>query len=279
VDLIELWNVICRGKWLVFLACALSGSVGAAYALIATEWYRAEVLLIPVKSKPSDALGSQLSGLASIVGVSVAGDDEIEQLAVLESREFARDFIEDHELLPVLYAERWDREKKVWEGSEDGWPDLRDAVTLFDTKVRYVSQDRRTGLVLLAVEWTDPRLVASWATEMTLDLNVRMSKRAMARAEANVAYLRAELAATNVVQLQQPIGRLLELELQKLMLARNSSGYAYRVVDEAQVPRRPVRPRRVLVVVACVVLGGMAALFALIIRSAVASRRSNMIAD
>ncbi|HLF13052.1 MAG TPA: Wzz/FepE/Etk N-terminal domain-containing protein [Gammaproteobacteria bacterium] len=273
MDLIELWNVVWRGKWLIILMCTLFGALGIAYALTAQKWYRAEVLLIPVKTSPADALASQFGGLASFVGLNVSGNDDTESLAVLRSREFARRFIEEHDLLPVLYADKWDQVNKAWVGDEDQWPDVRDAVTLFDRTVRRVTQDRNTGLVVLAIDWKDPELATFWVKQMASELNIRMSERAMAQAEANVAYLRAEMEATSLVQLQQPVARLLELELQKLMLARNSSEYAYRIVDDAEVPKGHIRPRRKLIVMVSVVLGGAVALSWLIVANAFASGR------
>jgi len=265
MDLIALWNVLWGGKWLVLLSCTAFGAMGLGYGLMATKWYRAEIVLIPVKN-PVNALTNQISGLANIVGLNVgAGTVEIEPLAVLRSRAFARSFIEENDLLPVLFAEQWDPAAKAWRGEPEDWPDVRDGVVLFDNIVRNVSDDRRTGLVVLAVEWTDATMAATWAAELADLLNVRMSERARAQAEANIEYLQAEIAATNLVPLQQPIGRLLELELQKLMLAKNSSEYAYRIVDDPVIPKTPIRPRPALTLTVAAVLGGMIAVFALIV--------------
>jgi uncharacterized protein involved in exopolysaccharide biosynthesis len=59
----------------------------------------------------------------------------------------------------------------------------------------------------------------------------------------------------------------LEVEMQKLLLARNSTEYAYRIVDEADVPKRPVRPSRALAAVIGWVLGGVIAVAVLVIRN------------
>lgn len=50
---------------------------------------------------------------------------------------------------------------------------------------------------------------------------------------------------TNLVALQQAIGRLLENELQKLVLARGNEEFAFRVIDTAVAPRKKPRKKSV----------------------------------
>ena len=74
IDLWQLWDTIWSGRWLVVAITSLFAVGAVAYALVAQEWYRAEVVLAPADKKGgmSGAL-SQLSGLASLAGVSVGG--------------------------------------------------------------------------------------------------------------------------------------------------------------------------------------------------------------
>jgi uncharacterized protein involved in exopolysaccharide biosynthesis len=92
-------------------------------------------------------------------------------------------------------------------------------------------------------------------------MNDRLRERALLEAETNVAYLQGELGATSVVTLQQSIGRLLESELQKLMLARGSEEFAFKVVDPAQVPLEHARPRRTLIAIIGTMLGVIFSIF------------------
>ena len=183
-------------------------------------------------------------------------------MAVLQSRDFARAFIEDLSLLTVLFSDRWDATEGRWlEPDQDLWPDIRDAVQYFNDNVRDVDEDPATGLVTVSIEWTDPELAAQWVSLLVTRLNDYMRNRALAEAQANVEYLQQEMAATTVVALQQSIGRLLEGEMQKLMLARGNEEFAFRIIDRAQVPKIPSRPRRRLIVMAATAAGGLLAGF------------------
>ena len=275
IDLFELWNILWQGKWLVIASTVVFAVGSVVYALAQTQWYRAEVLLAPAEGRSSPAVGGQLGGLAALAGVSVGGGESAEAIATLRSREFVRAFIEDFDLMPVLFADEWDAARGAWrDPNPEEWPDIRDGVRFFLEDVLKVSEARDTALVTLAVEWPDPELAAQWAMTLTSRLNQRVRDRALREAEANVAYLQAELAQTSVVTLQQSIGRLLESELQKVMLARGNEEFAFRVIDSAEVPNKPARPKRALIAVVGTMLGGMLGVAAVFVRHVVRSRKS-----
>lgn len=275
IDLFELWNILWQGKWLVIASTVMFAVGSVVYALAQTQWYRAEVLLAPAEGRSSPAVGGQLGGLAALAGVSVGGGESAEAIATLRSRDFIRAFIEDFDLMPVLFAEQWDTSRGNWlDPDPDNWPDIRDGVRFFRENVLAVSESRDTGLVTVSVEWVEPTMAASWAMALIERLNERVRDRALQEAETNVSYLQNELAQTSVVTLQQTIGRLLESELQKVMLARGSDEFAFRVIDAAEVPKQPSRPRRSLIAIIGTMLGGMLGVFAVFVRHMVTKAKT-----
>jgi uncharacterized protein involved in exopolysaccharide biosynthesis len=256
--LAELWSIIWRGKWRIVGITFVFAVLSATYAVLATEWYRSEVLLAPAEGRDASPLQGQLGGLAALAGMSVGGGDSVEAVATLKSREFARDFIEDEGLLTVLFADEWDADAERWLTDDpDKQPDVRDAVRTFHEEILRVDEDRATGLVTVAVEWTDPDLAAEWASSLVQRLNSKLRDRTLREAEANVAYLQSEMQETNVVTLQQAVGRLVESELQKLMLARGTEEFAFRTIDPAEPPDRRIRPKRTLIVIVGTFVGAV----------------------
>ena len=269
ISLRELWDILWRGKWLVIMLTVLFAVGSVVYALWAEEWYRAEVLIAPADENSTTGLSGQLGGLVALAGVNVGGGNSAEAVAVLESRDFAREFIEDYDLLPVFYSDEWDSSAGNWkrDDSQDR-PDIRDAVKYFHDNILSVTQNRQNRLVTLAIEWTDPEVAAEWAAVLVSRLNARLRDHALKEAETNVEYLRSELAQTNVVTLQQSIGRLLESELQKLMLARGNEEFAFRVLDSATAPKERVRPKRSLIGAMGTLLGGILGVVVVLLRHA-----------
>ncbi|HEY4210723.1 MAG TPA: Wzz/FepE/Etk N-terminal domain-containing protein [Steroidobacteraceae bacterium] len=269
LDLGTLIRVVRDGCWFILVVTVLCVLGGAAYASLAREWFQAEVVLIQSESKGASSTLSQLGGLASLAGINVGGIGGNEQaaLAVLRSREFARDFIEDENLLPVVLFDQWDAKAGKWKDSDPRrQPDIRDAVTIFDKYVRSVSEDRKTGLVTLSITWTSADTAAQWANMLVERVNARLRKQAIVEAEGNIKYLQGEIAATSVTTLQQSIGRVLESEMQKLMMARGAEQFAFKVIDRATPPKRRSRPQRSLIMAASFLFGMVASMAVLVLR-------------
>ena len=166
LDLRALSSKIWQGKWLIIGVTAAFTLSSAVLVLILTSWYRADVVLAPVRATSADDLASplgSLGGLASLGGISVGGSTS-EPLAVLESRDLAREFIEQQNLLPVLFARQWDAKLARWTPTDPkDWPDVRDGVKYLLEKIRTVKDDKKSGLVTLTIEWKDAKTAAAWA--------------------------------------------------------------------------------------------------------------------
>jgi uncharacterized protein involved in exopolysaccharide biosynthesis len=276
LDLVALSSKIWQGKWLIIGVTAAFALSSAVIVLILTSWYRADVMLAPVRATSADDLASplgSLGGLASLAGIGVGGSTS-EPLAVLESRDLAREFIEQQNLLPVLFARKWDAKSARWTPADPkDWPDVRDGVKYLVEKIRTVKDDKKSGLVTLTIEWKDAKTAADWANLFVDRANERIRARALLEAQANVNFLQRELANTSVVTLQQSIGRLLDTELQKVMLARENKEFAFRVIDRAEVPKWPVWPKRVEVVALATLFGGVLSIYLVFLRDGIRRRR------
>jgi uncharacterized protein involved in exopolysaccharide biosynthesis len=134
-----------------------------------------------------------------------------------------------------------------------------------------VTEDRRTGLIRLDVEWRDRTQSAAWANKLIANVNEEMRARATVEARHNQEYLRDQLKSTDVFELTQAIYRLLEVELKNEMVASVTTEYAFKVVDPARTPQQRdfVRPRRVLLIVFGVVVGFAAGIVLALLLNAV----------
>lgn len=278
-DLVALAGRIWQGRRVVIGIAAILTALAIVYALLADQWYRAQILLVPSDVKSMRGMSASLSslgavgGLASLAGINLGADNTAEPLAVLTSRDFTRDFIADQKLLPVLFADDWDAKAGRWKASDpDDWPDMYDAIKAFDEDVRYVKEDKKTKLITLSIEWKDPKVAADWANLLVRRLNDRMRQRSLKEAESHISYLKQELATADIVPLQQSIGRVLESELQTAMLARVSEEFAFRVIDSADPPKWRSWPKRAQIVVLAAVLGVLIGSFVVLVRHAFRTR-------
>jgi uncharacterized protein involved in exopolysaccharide biosynthesis len=277
----EFLHELRQGKWLLIGITALCVGLAALYAFTATSWYRAEVLLKLADPKSVQGLSGQLGGLeglAGLAGINLGSDNTAEPIAVLTSREFTGNFITSQNLLPVLFAKKWDASAKRWKSSRArDQLDVRDGIRYFDKTLRTVTEDRKTKLIRMTVDWTDAETAAAWANLLVERANEHMRQRALTEAQSKVNYLKQELATSNLVTIQQSIGRVLETELQKLMLANVNKEYAFRVIDHAQIPKWRNQPRRFLIVLASCFLGPVIATLSVFAR--LAFRRARTVRD
>jgi uncharacterized protein involved in exopolysaccharide biosynthesis len=245
-------RALLGGKWVILTCTFLLVALVMIYYFNATRWYKAEVTLLPAESKSSTGLVGQVSSLTGALGIRslVNTGTKPEPLAVLRSRDFIGAFIDGHKLGPVLQQHM---PRSLFGGKKS--PTDQEVITYFLKKVYSVSEDRRNGLVNLDVSWTDPVLAAEWGNALALQVNARMRADALAGAESNVKFLREELAATSQVLIQQAIGKLIQDQLENVLLARGNVEFSFRVIDRAFPPLSPASPQLLRLLFVALVTG------------------------
>ena len=257
-------TVYASKRWLALSILVCTG-LSTTVAIFMTPVYRSTAVLVP--AGPDRGLGGagatlgQLSGLASLAGISLSGrDGNVEEaLAVLTSRQFLERFISDYRLLPKLFPPSWGASLRRRITVDEDTPTLAQAYKVFSQNLLSVTQDRRTGLVSVSVDWKDREEGASWVNELVRRVNEEMRSRAISSANASTAFLERERTTTEYVETREVINRLIEGQIRQRMLATVSTEYAFRVVDRALPAdkKEPLRPRK-LRLIALGFLAGLA---------------------
>jgi len=280
IDLLEYWRVIWGNRKLIVGVAFAVALLAAGISLTMSNIYRAEIVLAPVSGEGSksgglsSALGG-LGGLASMAGISLGGGGSVEEnLAVLKSREFLWQFIKDQKLMPILFEDDWDADKKGWkEDDPEKQPGLWDAYRLF-TKggLLTVSKDKDSGLVTVSIEWKDAVLAADWANMLLNRLNEFLRQQAISRSNGNLHYLNKELSHTHVADMRQALFELISQQQKKAMLANTQKEFAFQVIDKAVAPDRKAKPKRSLIVILSAFVAGFLAVIYVFIREGIKRR-------
>ena len=124
----------------------------------------------------------------------------------------------------------------------------------------------------VTVEWHDPAVAATWANELVDRLNATARRQAIEDAQGSLKFLREEQSKNDMVALQQAVGKLMEAQLQSIMLANVKQEYAFKVIYRAVAPDSDdyVRPRRVLLVGGALSLGSLFGIFVALVTAAFA---------
>ncbi len=244
-DLLAVLAMLSQYKLVLFAAFLLAAIAAFALALWVEPRYRAEIVVMPttLDGGPQLQLGSMLGnlgGLASLAGLNLgggtSGDWREQNIAFLSSRAYGQRFIEKHDLMPELYPDDWDAQSGEWTLPPEHQPTLWDAYNRFDGSVRELEVDDVTGLITVSLTWTDREKVTRWANALIRDANELIRERDVEEARRSIEYLEREASATNVIELRQAIYRLMQDQINKVMLANVRAEYAFRVVDPAFTP-------------------------------------------
>jgi uncharacterized protein involved in exopolysaccharide biosynthesis len=237
----------------------LCTGASVAYAFLATPYYLSSTLITPVSDSSASAgvFGQVLSGFG-FGGLSArqARNSRAVGLAALSSPFFNRAFIEENNLLPVLFSDIWDAENGEWLVDDpDDIPTLQEGYELFADEVLEVDDQGFNGLVKVSITWKDPQIAADLANKLVESVNMRLREQAIQDADLTIEYLNEELAGTTAVGLQQSLYGLIQAEIEKRTFAKVQKEYSFTVLSPATPsdPDKWERPKRLFVI--CVGVG------------------------
>jgi hypothetical protein len=187
-------------------------------------------------------LSNKFSGLADMAGLSIGGSSagiEGEQaLARLKTRSFLTKHIKEKNLKPILFADRWSEQGKLW---IDGEPSNREvSELLLDMITTSMNPEDKAGLVTFSLEWKNPansNKIADIANNLVGSMNFHAKQRAIVEAKNSISFLEKELEQTSILNSQAILYSMIEQQMQKIMLANIRDEFVFKVIDSAVVPR------------------------------------------
>ena len=201
-------------------------------------------------------MAGQLGGLASIAGFSLpdGGVSKTELgIEVLKSRKFVRDFVKRHKIVPqLLAAEGWNNNtrKLTLDSSEyneetKSWPKRDEPPTneeIYGTfsKSLILQEDAASEFIILGFRHISPDLAAKWTELIIKDLNNAIRKQDIEEAESSIAFLRQQIEASPLSDLQTLFYNLIQSQTEKMMLANVREEYVFKTIDPATVPEKKI---------------------------------------
>jgi capsular polysaccharide biosynthesis protein len=262
---------LMRRQWLLLVIVPTIFVVSAAaFVQMATPVYEARVVIAPMREENNSglfrSLTGQFRGLAPTLGLDIGGTTLTDRaLATMRSKTFSVEFLRERQFVPALFPERWDSSRNVW---RDRAPSTDQIFERFDRRVRFISVDRATGFVQVAIRLPDREATALWAEQFIEQINEKIRLQAAEEATRNLNYLNRELRNEHPLGVRNALFELVESQIREQMLASVRRDFAYRVVDPPTVPDsdRPVSPKRALSISLALLAGVLLATLAAVIR-------------
>ncbi|WP_417436023.1 Wzz/FepE/Etk N-terminal domain-containing protein [Idiomarina abyssalis] len=298
IDLRELFGIVWEGKWWI-IAITFVFAVGSViYSLSLPDIYKAEATLAPTEESQGQGLGGELGGLANLAGISVGSgrvDKVTMAMEIMKSRQFIRNFVEKHNILPEIMAvkewhqssdklifneEVYNAETKEWvrevEPPKQPEPTSWEYVNAFKGSLLIEKNENTPGLIKLAITHQSPSVAHRWVEWLIQDINNHMRQRDIQEAQSSMDYLQKELSETNLSSMQQVFYQLIEKQIQTIMLANVRPEYVFQVLDPSVVPEQRDSPSRALICIVGTFLGGFLSLLAVFIRHLVRTNKKDV---
>ena len=294
ISLVDLARVIWQRKAYIFAIVALS-IFGASFYLLSTpDIFKTEAVILPLQGRntislPSNLLG--IEGLKEMIGESMPGMLEAPNSSkirsILTSRRLNLLLVEKFDLLPILFADQWDKSRQRWRGEENNNkyfgalihgseklfganldslikpPSPLDGSQLLQQKISVTTNKKNSNLVVIEFEDTDPGFAFLMTTRYIEALDDYLRSEAITRANDSKNYISVlKQAQPN----EQTMKRLEELSLafaEQELFAKMKSSFLFEVIDPPIQPERPFKPKRsqilVLTILASLLFGTLLA--------------------
>jgi len=273
IDLVEMWRVVWSGKFFIItfvIFCTLVAGVVSFVFL--PEMYESSAVLIPVKKEETSFsnLGGLLGNLPLPINLPEQGSSNI--MSFLQSRTLKERLISKYNLLPVLYSDLWDEERKSWNVNN-----IKDKPTLiFAIQEEIlddfftVEQDKNTELINLSWSGEDPAFCSLMLERVINELTFFLENEYVSDAKREREFVEGQLSkATEELEYwerQVPSEKLRlsminrerlasqtiytelrkQLELAKINEAKKLE--TFEVLDKPFVPEEPFKPQKLLII-------------------------------
>ena len=279
----ELLGYIWAKKWFLLATVLVFALLAIAVVVTVPNTYKAVALVAPTQSlQGKDALlDSQFGGIAALAGISLNDDSAFKTevaVAKLHSKEFLFRFIDKYQLAaPLIALEHWDEQNNqlVFDATrydhnskqfllDDELNPLWLAYKAFLTRLSL--EKEKSGLMLLSFQHESPYLAKQVVEQLLSDINQETKQADISQADKSIQYLNEQLEKTELSDMRVMFFRLVEEQIKAKMLTEIKDEYSFTTIDPALLPEEIHSPQRLLILVVCIMLGGIFGVFFLLVR-------------
>ena len=277
VDLKEILQILFNKKILIGFLTLFFAVVSVFAAISMSDVYKSSSLLAPTSQ--DESLSSSLGGLSSLAGIAgvslPAGSISDSQIAVkrIESFEFfSKNFLPSIKLEDLMAEKKWIPQenkliydKDIFDESSNKWvrkvsypkktiPSSQEAFKEFK-KALSINQDEETGLVYLSIEHISPHVAKEWMDVIIYNINECMREIDKEDAQNSINFLSDSIKTTNSQSIKLVFSKLMESQMQTLMLASSNEDYIFKTINSPIVPEEKSGPNRAFICIVGTLFG------------------------
>ena len=297
IDLRELFYVLLDGKWIIISLTAFISIVGVIYSLLLPNIYESKALLVPVNSSGVSGSLRSYSSLAGLAGITLpTGGDEgnsAKAIKKIRSLSFFENNILTNIYLPDLMAVRsWDTQTNtitfddnIFDTNSNTWvrdysypkqqiPSPQESFEVFIEEHLSLSEDKELGFITLSIRHQSPFVAKQWVELVVNEVNSFYRQKDKLESEKAVSYLNEQILMTSFSEIKEVLAQLLQDETKKLTLIEANQYYVFDYVDPPAVMEEKSEPKRALICILSILLGGMLSILFVLIRHYTFSKKT-----
>jgi uncharacterized protein involved in exopolysaccharide biosynthesis len=159
----------------------------------------------------------------------------------------------------IYYDENiYDSQSNVWvrdvEFPKKSVPSNQEAFEIYK-EILSINRDEKTSFVKISIEHQSPFIAKEWIEIILKNINESMSEIDRKYAQNAIDFLKMQYSETNIQSLRIGISKLLETQMQTLMLSSSENDYIFKVLDSPVVPEKKFSPNRLIILFAGTIFG------------------------
>lgn len=289
INLLKIFKILWAKKITILLITSLFSLFSIFIALSLPNIYTSKILLAPTESEES--LNSSIGNFSPLTSLRLPGvnlpidtsSKSVEAVERIKSFEFFSNyFLPNIKLENLMAVKSWipqsntivyynnlyDQEKNIWTRSADpskNRPSAQEAFIVY-REIMNIREIKKNFFVTISMEHHSPIIAKKWVEIVFNNINESMREADMINAQNSINFLNTSSKSTNVQSIRDVISRLLENQMQILMLASSNKSYVFKVLDSPIVPEKKSSPNRGIIVFLGTLLGGMFAILIVLYR-------------
>ena len=259
INLKEVISKIWVNKFLVFSITIIFAVSSVIFAIYSPNIYKSTSILVPTNQ--DDTLSAKLGSLSSfgnLAGISIPtgpttkSQEGIERIKSFEF--FSSSFLPNIKLENIYASESWDEvtntinyDRKLYDQEKKQWvrkvsfpkktqPSAQEAYELY-LEILSVNQDIQTSFITISIEHHSPHIAKKWVEIIIQQLNKKMREIDQDQATKSITYLNERAQQTNIQSIKEAISKLLENQMQTLMLAASNEDYVFISLNNCSINR------------------------------------------
>ncbi|MDC3239531.1 hypothetical protein OAU43_00175 [Gammaproteobacteria bacterium] len=250
LSLLDLTSLILIYKKIYYFLIPIFIVVSVFIALSIPRYYESSVLMVSnTNSASNGSLGSLIGGVfgssSSNLDISSSKPSKETAIAILQSKRFIESYIDENNLMPVIFSGLdMKKEDKEFDLS-DGYEAIGSALEIY-----YDSGP----LIQMTVTWSEPAFAAQLANGMIQTVNEFIRQEAILESRKSISFLEEQLGSKDA-NTNQILSKLIETQMQSMVLASVREQYMFKVIDPAVQPKNPSGPSRRLIVLVAALMG------------------------